>query len=448
MYNTGTLFDAFENPSQKTFQPDSSRRYAFNFFVPNGGLTLQAKGPADNTLRKAIYGLPLDASGIDLDSKETNNISIAQNAYIFMFRMFRSIQYNREIGFSWQVKTQAAYHITNETLSIFDNYKYLINGENSNIFNNKGEGQAYHQFSFSYRENYNRRLAFGAKLSYLSGIGYTKLSIEDSGLNIDEINHSFSSRLKGSYLTNFLYNSFDPLLLIPNIKNPGAALTLSTNYRNKHGFFFLGNIKDLGFILWRKQPYLHKIDQTISLEDAEAKNAGTKLKEEIEKNILQNPVTTGKFTSLLDTRAELLINRDFNSYQPNLILSKSLFNKNGQIALVNTYRWRSLNFSASTTYNLNKTLEIGGQFLVKSPNLDFFIGSDQIAKTYTAFSGIMQSDANRGRGYTAINMYMGFALKVGPILERYNTADRVPGLKKPGEKSFFGKIFTSKSKKR
>ena len=448
LYNTGTLFDAFENPSQRTFLPDSSRRYALNFFVPNGGLTFRAKGPADNTLRRAIYGLPLDASGINLDDKTPNNISVAQNAYIFMFRMFRSIQYNRELGFSWQIKTRAAYNITNETLSIFDNYKHLINGENNDIFNNRGEGQIYHQFSLSYRENYNRRLAFGAKLSYLSGIGYTKLSIEDSGISIDEINHSFSSQLKGSYLTNFLYDSFDPKLLIPNIKNPGLALTLSSNYRNKHGFFFLGNLKDLGFILWRKQPYLYKIDQTISLEDAEAKNAGTKLREQIEKNILQNPAAAEKFTSLLDTKAELLINRDFNSYQPNLILSKSLFNNDGQVALVNTYRWRNLNFSATTTYHLNKTFEIGGQFLVKSPNVDFFLGSDQIAKTYTAFTGIMQADANRGSGYTAINMYMGFALKFGPILERYNTASRVPGQKKPGEKCFFGRLFTSSTKKR
>ena len=34
-YNTGTLYDSFENPSQRAFIPDSSKQYAFNLLIPN-----------------------------------------------------------------------------------------------------------------------------------------------------------------------------------------------------------------------------------------------------------------------------------------------------------------------------------------------------------------------------------------------------------------------------
>ena len=43
-YNTRTLFDSFENPAQKAFYADSSRTYAFNFFIPNLSINTGIKG--------------------------------------------------------------------------------------------------------------------------------------------------------------------------------------------------------------------------------------------------------------------------------------------------------------------------------------------------------------------------------------------------------------------
>jgi hypothetical protein len=34
-YHTNTLYDSFENPAQRAFIPDSSKKYAFNLFIPN-----------------------------------------------------------------------------------------------------------------------------------------------------------------------------------------------------------------------------------------------------------------------------------------------------------------------------------------------------------------------------------------------------------------------------
>ncbi|MGZ3820601.1 MAG: DUF5723 family protein, partial [Mucilaginibacter sp.] len=45
-YNSGTLYDSFENPSQRSFVPDTSKMFAFNFLVPNFDANFYLKGDA------------------------------------------------------------------------------------------------------------------------------------------------------------------------------------------------------------------------------------------------------------------------------------------------------------------------------------------------------------------------------------------------------------------
>ena len=52
LYNTGTLFDSFENPSQRAFVPDTSKKYAFNFFIPNFNGNFFLTGNAQTSLAK------------------------------------------------------------------------------------------------------------------------------------------------------------------------------------------------------------------------------------------------------------------------------------------------------------------------------------------------------------------------------------------------------------
>lgn len=47
LFNTKTLFDAFENPAQKAFVLDSSRQYASNFLLPYFGLNAANKGASN-----------------------------------------------------------------------------------------------------------------------------------------------------------------------------------------------------------------------------------------------------------------------------------------------------------------------------------------------------------------------------------------------------------------
>lgn len=172
LFNTKTLFDGFENPAQKTFVLDSSRQFASNFLLPYLGLHAVVNGDK-NVLRTLLKEGLYTTSDVPLNKGQTNNIFLTTNIYLLNFKIFRSYKYHKELGFSWQLRADANIDYTNETLAIFDNYLRFINEENQNFnnaFNDKGYSQSYHQFSLSYRENYNKRLAFGVKLSLLSGI--------------------------------------------------------------------------------------------------------------------------------------------------------------------------------------------------------------------------------------------------------------------------------------
>src|ERR1700709_2430780 len=54
-YNTGTLYDSFENPSQKAFIPDSSRNVAFNLFFPNLGTDFTLAGNVQAALKTRAF---------------------------------------------------------------------------------------------------------------------------------------------------------------------------------------------------------------------------------------------------------------------------------------------------------------------------------------------------------------------------------------------------------
>lgn len=441
LYNSRTLIDAFENPSQSTFQPDSSRRFASNFFLPSIGLNAAADGPAELTIRRLVYTGTLDARRINANEKGTNDVTLSQNTYIAMLRIFKSVKYNREFGFAWQLKSDVNAQVTNATLMLLNNYNLFKSPVYSQIFNNSGTAQIYHQFSITYRENYNKRLAFGAKLSYLSGIGYNKLSIENSSLAVDSQN--VNAYLKGSFQTNFLYNDMDNTLAVPGLKNPGLAISLSSNYKLRGGWYLLGNLKDLGFIYWTKTPYNYSFNNRIIFANVPTSQAGNEITNQIEDNFLVAPARD-KFTSVINGKAEFLINKDMGAYQPNLLISKNLFYKGGNIAFINTYRHKALNLSFTPSYDLNGLVMLGGQFLIKSPNTELFMGTDNFFKTFYTAKGIIQASTAAGQGYTGASIYFGFALKFGRILERQQNANRIPGINTNESEGIFRRLFKKK----
>ncbi len=428
LFNTRTLYDTFENPSQKAFYPDSSKKYAFNFFIPTFSINGAVTGDEQLPLKRLIYSGRLDARGLTLGDEKINKLTLSENTYLAMFRIFRTVKFNRELGFSWQIKSDTYGEVTNETIAIFNNYKLFDKASYADPFNNKAHTINYHQFSVTYREDYNKRLGLGIKLSYLSGILHNELKIDSSSLAINQEQDSYNLSLFGKYQSNVSWDQADKKMLAPGFKNPGMAVSLSANYKLRGAWYLLGNLKDIGFIKWnKKDSYKYTFDDRISINSASSPSANDRLGTEIQR-LFDSGSDSGAYKTLINGKAEFLVNKDLGSYQPSLLISKNLFYKGGDVALINSVRHRAMNFSLSTAYNLNNFFQLGGQFMLKSPNAEFFIGSDQLLKSYYTTKGALAADENIGKGHTGASVYFGFAVKFGPLMERQQNANNIPGI--------------------
>lgn len=443
LYNSRTLYDSFENPSQKAFQVDSSRRFAFNFFIPSLSASGTFSGPAKPAFKSLIYDGVFDGRDIDLGSTRPSTLSLYSNNYIAMFRFLKAVKNYQEMGLSWQVRNDMRLKVSNETFAIFDDYRVFQNISSSNIFNNKGYNQAYHQFSFTYRQNYSKRLSVGAKLSVLSGIAYSSININESEL-IKKPFDSFDISIKGNLRSNFKFDDFQTEMLLPNFKNAGLSVTASAGYKLRHGWALMGNLKDLGFIRWNKNSYEYNFDTGyITITDGSDQSADDRLADSLD-NKINSSATNKSYISAINGKAELLIHKDYGNYKPNLILSKSVYYGGGDIAMIHNYHYKDYVFTGSTNYNTNGILQIGGQFMIKSPNVEFYLGSDQLFKTVEVFKNFSSDRRPYSSSYTGASFYMGFGLKFGTILEHMHNANRIPGFREKRGPGLIKKILSKK----
>ena len=439
LYNSRTLFDTFENPSQRAFQIDTSRRYAFNFFIPNISVNTTFTGPAQESFRRlAIDGEV--TSDVPFEGKD-NSLIAHTNNYLFMFRLLKSVEGESEMGFSWQLRNDTYIKATNETFAVFSDLRRFTDSRYTDIFNDKGYNQLYNQFSFTYRESLNKRMGFGAKISFLNGLAFNQIDINSSTLSFNETTDQATLDLKGKYRSNFGPREPEEKDFHPSLKNPGASVSLSANYKFRNGWFALGNIKDIGAIKWAKTSYEYNFNGSATTSNPDVNSANDDLIDDLVDQIGDIEKQTS-FLTPTNAKAEILINKDFNQYQPNLILSKNLFYPGGDIALINNYRYRNLVLTVSSAYNLNNFFQLGGQMMIKSPNFEVFMGTDQFSQTRTMAKNFL-NDEIEGSGHTAASFYFGFAVKFGTVLEHQPNATRIPGFEEKGG-GFFKRLFSKK----
>lgn len=428
LYNSRTLYDAFENPSQKAFQTDSSRKYAFNFFIPTLSFNGRFNGPAGNNFNRLIYNNEIDGRDITLGTSEMNTLTAHTNSYMLMLRIFSNVNYNREIGFSWQMRNEGKVNVSNETLAIFDNYALFTEDQYNDVFNNDGYNQSYNQYSFNYREDFDKRLSLGVKLSLLSGITYNKLEIDQSQLSIRRDLNEFDVLLRGNFKSNVVDADLNSGIINPTFRDPGLSVSLGGSYKFREGWFLLGNIKDIGFIKWNKASYNYELNDLVKIDNAQYPDADERLRDGIDRVLTQRK-GVGQFNSMINGKAEALLNKDFGKYKPNLILSKNLFYEGGHAALVNNYHLNDLLvFTATADYNMENYLQVGGQFMIKSPNIEFFLGSDNIINTYKSSRSLLSNNAEYSDGSSAASAYIGFAMKFGRTMEHQSNSNFIPGM--------------------
>ncbi|MBC7913796.1 MAG: hypothetical protein H7Y07_06695, partial [Pyrinomonadaceae bacterium] len=244
-----------------------------------------------------------------------------------------------------------------------------------------------------------------------------------------------------------LLNDPGDKIIQPGIKNPGLAIGISANYKLHRGWYLLGNLKDLGFIKWKKDPYTYRFDESLHFDKNTTNKQDNSFDNKISNDLL-DAAETKSFITPINGKAELLITKNLRNYQPTLLLTKNLINRGGIIALTNALQHRAFNFSLTNAYNLDKYFMHGGQFMIKSPNTEFYLGSDHLFKSYYVAKGLKTENEHIGKGNTAASVYLGFSLKFGRVQQRWQNASIIPmDDKKVGFfKRVFLKIFKKKKK--
>lgn len=441
-YNTGTLYDSFENPSQRSFIPDSSRQLASNFFIPNFSGSFYVKGNAQDVLLSRFLSSYYNTAALEVGSGKYSNIRSRANNYWAMLKIFTSLNGNQEIGFAISSRAEANGYVTDESLALFNGYLDFPDNTYTDLFNSKYDYQLYHQFSFSYREQVTPRFSFGVKLSALLGMAYSRVNIIQSQVIFDKQSDAATILLRGATEASGKLNAF-------TLDNPGAAITIGAGNTTRDGFHFQYNLKDLGFIHWGGKSY-----KAVFSGDSTVAGISTPARE---KNII-NAVsgitsankTGGGFYTNTNAIAEISVNKnywlDYDHHfklSPTIIASKELFYSGVTGAAVVPVSYKNYTATFTNSYNTVGLYRFGGQFMYKTPNAEFYIGTEQLYQTGRSILIAARGNSNQEqkrykiRQYGGADVFFGVAFKFGNVIEHPMNASFIPD----GEKGFLGKFF-------
>ncbi|MDR3696023.1 DUF5723 family protein [Mucilaginibacter sp.] len=448
LYNTGTLYDSFENPSQRAFIPDTSKMYASNFLIPNFNANLFLSGDAQATLKNRAFLNKYNNTALQIGKGKYNRVNENVNAYLIMLKMFSSLSGDEEMGFSWQMKSDGKGALTDESIAALNGTQSFTSGQNyTDIFNSNYYYQTYHQISFTYREKFNKQVAFGVKISALLGISYQKLNINGSQATFDKTGDSAVVALRGKYYSGYIPGKFIVRDYLPNLRSPGAAISMGATYRTEDNFILQGNIKDLGFIHWSSRSSYYNFNSSASIYGLTTPQREDSIYNKISKIVHTNQVT-GSFTSPIDGRAEFSVSKSFwiddnhmFKYSPTAVVSKELFYPGFIGALVNPFKYEKYSLTLTTTYDDLKIFNLGAQFMMQTPNWEFFIGSDKLTHSMALAGDQLNkksADINQNGSYTGADFFIGFSLKLGPVIEHPMNASSIP----MGEKGFLGRLLS------
>ncbi|WP_295719423.1 DUF5723 family protein [Mucilaginibacter sp.] len=447
-YNTGTLYDSFENPSVRSFIPDSSKQYAFNFFIPNFNANAYLTGDIQQSVKSRLFStIPSYYSDkVTIGKGKINHFNANVNAYAIMLKSFTSLNGDVEMGFSYQTKLESRGTLTDETAALLDGGTKFADGAiYQNIFNNHLLMQSYNQIGFSYRERINKQFAFGFKLSALLGIKYSKFDIEGSQAQFNQLTSEALITMRGRYYSSYIPGAASARDYLPTFRSPGASITLGTSYITDDKITIQANIKDLGFIHWSSRSTISDFNNT----DLYTGLASTDREDNIydhSLNIFKSNGAIGSFTTKTNAKAELSaaktywIDYDNNfKYTPTLVGSKEVWFTGFTAALVNHVQYHNYTGSIIASYDDLKLFNVGAQFMYKTPNIEFYIGSERLLNTGRLTMAALgnQTQIDHYGPYSGMDIYLGFSMKFGSVIEHPMNASYIP----MGEKGFFGRLW-------
>ena len=113
LFHSGTLYDGFENPVQQTFIKDFSRKYAINLF-PHLHSNFNFNGDAQTAFKSIIFTKSYTNSNFGSGNYlNDNNINLNTSLYLFTYKIFKTTNYNRELGISLKLNNEGTADIKN-----------------------------------------------------------------------------------------------------------------------------------------------------------------------------------------------------------------------------------------------------------------------------------------------------------------------------------------------
>jgi hypothetical protein len=449
-YNTGTTYESFENTSVRSFIPDSSRQYSFNFLIPNFDANAYITGDIQGSLKNRLFAKSpsYQSDALKTGFNKLNHLNANVNTYLLMLKAFTSLNGDVEMGLSYQIRGESRGLVSDETLLLFDGNapKNFPNGTYDNIFNNNFQLQLYNQIGFSYRERINKQFAIGFKLSALLGIKYSKFNIDESHIVFDNVNDQATLALRGKYYSSYVPGHFTSHDYLPTFRNPGASINLGTSYLTNDKITLQANIKDLGFIHWSSRSLVGNFDGVTTINGISTVHREDSIYNSTVALFRSGGGDPRSFTTKTNARAELSASKtywlDYDNdikYIPTLIGSKELWYTGFTAGLVNHIQYKNYTGTVTFTYDDLKLFNTGLQFMYKTPDIEFFMGTDRLINTgRLAFAALgNQTQIDHVGTYTGMDLFMGFSLKFGGPIEHPMNASFIP----MGEKGFFGRLW-------
>ncbi|PTQ95817.1 hypothetical protein C8P68_105327 [Mucilaginibacter yixingensis] len=446
-FNTGSLYDSFENPAQRAFIPDSSRKAAFNLFLPTFQTNVTLTGNVQTALRSRAFLGHYDEGSMKPTQNSYNRMYAYSNAYSVMFKLYTSLDGNQELGFFAQSRGEGRGIFKDDIVQIMDDYTVYKGTDYNGLLNSSFSYQAYHQIGFTYREDVTKTFALGFKVAGLLGIAYTQANILNSHVTFDKSSDQAFISMAGYYRNSFEPGTFTEHDILPTFKNPGASITIGATYHTPSAVNLQWSIKDLGFIHWNAKSQVGHVDNTGVVSELSGPNREDNFYNTAN-SLLQQGVGRGSFTTSTDAKAEFSASKSYwPSYDkqfkitPNIILSKSLNYNDFTGVLVNHFQYRKFIGTISASYNDLKLFNLGGQLMIKSPNAEFFIGSERMLGTASTLRGLInqnQGQIDKMSNSTTADFFLGFSLKFGGIIEHPMNASHIP----MGEQGFLGRLWS------
>lgn len=442
-YNTGTLYDSFENPAQRSFIPDSSRQFASNFFFPNIDGNFYITGDAQHTLKDRYFNNMYDNQALKIGNGTSfNHVNANANAYWLMLKMFTSLDGKEEVGFFVESKALGRGIFTDESIALLNGSTNFPANSYTNVFNSKFTYQSYNEAGFSYREQVTRQFALGFKIASVSGMSYEDINIKQSSINFDAETGNGDLVLRGvNRKAGFSTRPFS---------NPGLSASIGTMYRTHDGFVIQANLKDFGFIHWNKNAEVYNFHGDTTIHNLTSAGREDNVYHAVSSSFTDAGRILHAYNTPLDGTAEVSVNKSFwiddsrmFRYSPTLIASKELAYTGFTGAMVNPVQYKNYTLSLVTSYDDMRLFNFGGQFMIKSANAEFFIASNRLTQSLTILRAQLKSQhaINSSGNLTGSDFLIGFSLKFGNIIEHPMNASFIPmGDEKKG---FLGRIWDS-----